>query len=101
MIYRAFLCVCALIVTSTVAPAAENTIDPLAVRREGPAYRYPQAGWIVVHVEGTPYERGVQQGKLLSREIADYVRCFAEQQSPKAPADGWRLTRTLTEALFT
>jgi len=101
MIYRAFLCVCALIVTSTVAPAAENTIDPLAVRREGPAYRYPQAGWIVVHVEGTPYERGVQQGKLLSREIADYVRCFAEQQSPKAPADGWRLTRTLTEAMFT
>lgn len=80
--------------------ATEFTPDAAAVRREGAGYRYPQCGWIVVHVEGGPYERGVQQGKLLSREIQDYVKCFAAQQSPKSPADGWRLTRTLTEALF-
>jgi hypothetical protein len=74
--------------------------DPRSVQRYGPAYRYPQEGWIVLHVEGEPYERGYQHGRLLAPEIAGYVRCFAALQSPKAPADGWKLTRTLVDSLF-
>jgi hypothetical protein len=74
--------------------------DPRSVQRYGPAYRYPQAGWIVLHVEGEPYERGYQHGRLLAPEIAAYVRCFAALQSPKAPAEGWRITRTLVDSLF-
>jgi hypothetical protein len=74
--------------------------DPRAVQRYGPAYRYPQAGWIVLHIEGEPYERGVQHGRLLAPEIAAHVRCFAATQNPKAPAEGWRQTRTLANALF-
>jgi hypothetical protein len=74
--------------------------DPLSVQRYGPAYRYPQAGWIVLHVEGEPYERGYQHGRLLAPEIAGYVRCFAAMQSPKAPSEGWKLTRTLVDSLF-
>ncbi len=75
--------------------------DPAAVQREGAGYRYPQAGWIVVHVEGEPYERGYQQGKLLAPEIAADVRCFAATQDSKSPSDGWKLTRTLVSSLFT
>jgi hypothetical protein len=74
--------------------------DPRSVQRYGPAYRYPQAGWIVLHVEGEPYERGVQHGRLLAPEIAAHLRCFAAVQSPKAPADGWKHTRTLCNSLF-
>jgi hypothetical protein len=74
--------------------------DPRSVQRCGPAYRYPQAGWIVLHIEGEPYERGAQHGKLLAPEIAANVRCLAAEQSPKAPTDGWKLTRTLVNALF-
>ncbi len=74
--------------------------DPYSVQRHGPAYRYPQAGWIVLHVEGEPYERGYQHGRLLSSEIAAFVRCFAAERGPKAPAEGWRQTRTLANALF-
>jgi hypothetical protein len=74
--------------------------DPRSVQRFGPAYRYPQAGWIVLHIEGEPYERGVQHGRLLAPEIAAHVRCFAAMQSPTAPADGWKHTRTLCNALF-
>ncbi len=74
--------------------------DLLSVQRFGPAYRYPQAGWIVLHIEGEPYERGVQHGRLLAPEIAAHVRCFAAIQSPKDPANGWKHTRTLTNALF-
>ena len=98
---RFCLCLlCIFVFWLTPVRAARFTPDPASVLREGPAYRYPQAGWIVVHVEGEPYPRGYQQGKLLWPEIQDYIRCFAVQQSPKAPADGWKLTRTLADAMF-
>ena len=34
------------------APASDYQPDPLSVVREGSGYRYTQAGWIVVHIEG-------------------------------------------------
>jgi hypothetical protein len=74
--------------------------DPRCVQRWGPAYRYPQSGWIVLHIEGEPYERGVQHGRLLAPEIAAHVRCYAATQAPKAPAEAWKHVRTLTSALF-
>jgi hypothetical protein len=74
--------------------------DPLSVQRYGAGYRYPQAGWIVLHVEGEPYERGYQHGRLMAPEIADFVKCSAQLTSPTAPTEGWRLARTLINALF-
>ena len=99
---RPFLVPILLLVTGTCPSlfAADFTPDPRSVQRYGPAYRYPQAGWIVLHIEGEPYERGVQHGRLLAEEIAAHVRCFAAVQSPKAPADGWKSTRMLVNSLF-
>src|SRR5262245_52959582 len=77
-------------------PSSDFKPDPKSVQRYGPAYRYPQAGWVVLHIEGEPYERGYQHGKLMAPEIAGHVRCFATVLSPKAPEDGWRHTRLLT-----
>ncbi|HEV3122782.1 MAG TPA: C45 family autoproteolytic acyltransferase/hydrolase, partial [Isosphaeraceae bacterium] len=74
--------------------------DPASVVRHGPAYRYPQAGWIVLHIEGEPYDRGYQHGRLLSSEIAAYVKAMASMRSPKAPGDAWRGVRTLVDAVF-
>jgi hypothetical protein len=74
--------------------------DPRAVQRSGPAYRYPQDGWIVLHIEGEPYDRGVQHGRLLAPEIAAHVRCFAAWQGSKDSAAAWKQTRTLVNALF-
>ncbi|HLJ94343.1 MAG TPA: C45 family autoproteolytic acyltransferase/hydrolase [Gemmataceae bacterium] len=74
--------------------------DPQSVQRYGPAYRYPHAGWIVLHIEGEPYERGYQHGRLLAPEITAFLRCFATMQSPKAPTEGWKNTRSLVNALF-
>jgi hypothetical protein len=82
------------------SPAADFRPDPRTVQRYGPAYRYPQAGWIVLHIEGEPYERGVQHGRLLAPEIAAHVRCFAATQGSKDPPAAWRQTRTLVNALF-
>src|SRR3954451_16909985 len=74
--------------------------DPASVERYGPAYRYPQDGWIVLHIEGEPYERGYQHGRLLAPEIADYLRTQAGKRSAKDPAVAWREVRTLVNALF-
>lgn len=86
----------------SATPAAERDFqpDPASVQRYGKGYRYPQAGWVVLHIEGEPYERGVQHGRLLAPEIAGHVRCFAAMQGAKAPAEAWKLTRTLCNALF-
>ncbi|GAC1472237.1 MAG: hypothetical protein NVSMB9_19250 [Isosphaeraceae bacterium] len=74
--------------------------DPASVTHYGSAYRYPRAGWIVLHVEGKPYERGYQHGRLLAAEITDYVKTLASKRSQNAPGDAWRETRTLVNALF-
>lgn len=75
--------------------------DAAAVERYEKGYRYPQAGWWVVHIEGEPYERGVQHGRLLHSEIAGHILSFAKMYSDEAPADAWRLIRMLTDAMFT
>jgi hypothetical protein len=74
--------------------------DPASVQRYGRAYRFPQGGWVVLHIEGEPYERGYQHGRLLSSEVAAFVRAFAAMMAPHAPAEGWKITRRLTNALF-
>ena len=68
-----------------------------AVRTFGPAYRYPAAGWIYLHIEGQPYERGYQHGHLMAREIPEYMeRCAAVLGSK----DRWEDYRTTANALF-
>lgn len=49
------------------APGAAPPADP---RLKG-CYRFNQAGWIYVHLEGTPDRLGFAHGYLLSHEISD------------------------------
>src|ERR1700688_2339628 len=91
------LCPCligspALVTSSLFSPAATaseipapHKPDAKAVQRFCPAYRYPQAGWIVLHVEGDPYPRGYQQGRLLAPEIAGYAKILAQERYSKDP----------------
>src|SRR5215471_8258608 len=84
------------------AAAAESAFvpDPATVQRYGAGYRYPQKGWIVLHLEGTPYERGVQHGRLLAAEILGYLHCYANMQSSGGASDSWNLVRTLANTSF-
>jgi len=71
-----------------------------AVRTFGPAYRYPTGGWIYLHIEGKPYERGYQHGHLMAKEIVQYMaRCAADLDS-KGKNQSWNLARTSANALF-
>jgi phospholipase B-like protein len=74
--------------------------DPIAVQRDGPAWKYPQAGWLVVHIEGEPYERGYQHGRLLAREIVDYIKTLARTRSHKDPEAAWKALRLLSDTTF-
>jgi Phospholipase B len=87
-------------VVAANAPASDYQPDPKAVQRYGPAYRYPQAGWIVLHIEGEPYQRGYQHGRLMAPEIASFLRCMAALYNSSAPSAGWKNARTLINALF-
>ena len=66
-------------------PSAANfKPDPASVVRYGPAYRYPQAGWIVLHIEGAPYERGLQHGRLMAVEIVDFIKTLRHLPQPQS-----------------
>ena len=68
-----------------------------AVETFGPAYRYPAAGWIYLHIEGKPYERGYQHGHLMAREIPEYLERCAALLGYK---EHWDDYRTTANALF-
>lgn len=71
-----------------------------AVRTFGPAYRYPAGGWIYLHIEGEPYERGYQHGYLMASEIGQYLNRCALQLDPKSKERAWETGRTVADALF-
>ena len=71
-----------------------------AITTYGPAYRYPTSGWIYLHIEGQPYERGYQHGRLMANEIVQYMERCAAQIDMKGKKDGWDLARDTANALF-
>jgi Phospholipase B len=80
--------------------AADFRPDPRSVQQLASAYRYPQAGWNVVHIEGEPYDRGMQHGRLLAPEIAAYIHAVASFYEPKSSTIAWKQVRTLTDVMF-
>jgi hypothetical protein len=70
------------------------------VRWEGPAFRYEDRGWVFVHVEGAPYARGRQFGKLVWEEISTYIQKLSVRALEKDPAHGWSELRTLADSLM-
>lgn len=68
------------------------------VRWFGPAFRYEDRGWIFVHIEGRPYDRGYQYGYLLADEMAAYIRKLAVRESLADPVRGWLTLRRFADA---
>jgi len=70
------------------------------VRTFGPAYRYPSGGWIYLHIEGEPYERGFQHGYLLAKEIPGYIDRSAAMYDSRGRMKSWENARTMARAIF-
>jgi hypothetical protein len=71
-----------------------------ALQTFGPAYRYPEGGWIYLHIEGEPYERGYQHGHLMAHEIETYLERCAAELDPASLKESWKWGRTTSNALF-
>jgi hypothetical protein len=82
-----------------VADIAEY-IAPETVRWSGPGFRYDDQGWIFVHIEGEPYERGYQYGSLMPDEIVEYMRKLAIRRELENPEAGWDSIRFEADSLF-
>ena len=83
----------------TSASARSFRPDPATVERYGRGCRYPQAGWIVLHIEGEPYERGYQHGRLLAPEIADNLAVAKLSLTHDGKRD-WAFYRKAAETVF-
>src|SRR5580698_378119 len=86
----------------SIEEVAQSGVLPqkASLRTFGPAYRYPRGGWLYVHIEGAPYERGYQHGYLLAREIEQYIDRCASQLDSKSKETAWNNGRTVANALF-
>ncbi|MFP2925574.1 C45 family autoproteolytic acyltransferase/hydrolase, partial [Pyxidicoccus sp. 3LG] len=71
-----------------------------SVRWAGKGFRYDDGGWIYVHIEGEPYERGHQFGQLVPQEIVRYMEKLGIQKDKTDAARGWSHHRLLADSLF-
>ena len=51
------------------------------------AYRKDKNGWIFLHIEGTPFERGFQRGYLTASEIDEFKKTIAYTQKFETAKD--------------
>jgi hypothetical protein len=59
-----------------------QTIDKLTNEQKtwlSKANRHEKNGWIYLHIEGSPEERGFQHGYLLAKEIKESIRVLSEE----------------------
>jgi len=71
-----------------------------SVRWSGKGFRYDDGGWIYVHIEGEPYERGRQFGELVAPEIVRYMEKLSVRKDKEDPVRGWNQVRLLSDSLF-
>lgn len=61
------------------------------------ANRSEKNGWIYLHIEGTPEERGFQHGYLLAKEIKESIRAISTSWSYYTSVDWQWLTRKASD----
>lgn len=66
----------------------------------GDGYRFDDCGWIFVHVEGEPYERGYQYGYLVADEIVAYMTKLGVQMNRGDFERGWNDMRFIADSML-
>ncbi len=64
-LFFSFLCI--------ITAVLMGTASCFALDRFGPGFRENRNGWIFVHIEGDPSERGIQYGALMAQEIDEFI----------------------------
>ena len=63
-----------LIVFSLVSCTSKK--ENIKVQKYHKGFRYDKNGWIYLHIEGEPYERGFQHGYLIAKEYKEAYNCY-------------------------
>ncbi len=63
-----------LIIPNDLAAGGEDELEIISSGTYGKGQRYNIQGWVYVHIEGEPYERGYQYGYLTAAEIVDMIK---------------------------
>lgn len=75
------------------APSSSLSTEQQAWLRK--AQRHDKHGWVYLHVEGAPRERGFQHGYLLAKEIADALRVTGKLWEHGSALDwSWLVAKT-------
>lgn len=70
------------------------------VKWYGNAFRFEDKGWIFVHIEGEPYQRGFQYGYLAAEEIKEFINKLAIKKNTANPQQGWNDIRFSADAIM-
>ena len=60
-------------ISAAVARQPAARAEELLTSPDGKGYRLDRDGWIYVHIEGEPHERGYQYGYLVAPELAEIL----------------------------
>jgi len=63
--------------TEATIPVREGSLTAQENEWLAKAYRYDENGWIYLHIEGTPFERGFQRGYLTANEVDEFLKTLA------------------------
>ena len=84
---------CAVLLTMLVLVAAVSShADESDAHLKGAFRRPAQNGWILLHLEGTPFNIGFQHGYLLAAEILDAEKVVVLEQTRESRKD-WKFFR--------
>ena len=93
LVWAALLCLCA--APCLADPQASLTPEQQAWLAK--AKRFGRAGWIYLHIEGEPRERGFQHGYLLAKQIAEGLRVTRIEWQHESSMDWpWLVARAAT-----
>ena len=86
--------------TGCLCPCSGGETPPVDSGRLGGSYRFERAGWIYVHLEGSPEQIGYQHGSLLAHEIADFLRVIKPYLEKSSGATGVSTARRPRQMLW-
>jgi len=96
---KKYLCLMAalLLLASVSAFAQQLTAEQKAW--VGKAEKYEKEGWIFLHIEGEPFERGFQHGYTMAKEIKDTIEIIAYYLAQSTEKE-WSFYREAAERMF-
>jgi len=78
IILMIFILLIVAILPNSLAVDDDNDRKIISSGQYEKGYRYNIQGWVYIHIEGEPYERGYQYGYLASAEIVDMIKRWSK-----------------------